>query len=70
MSISEEIKAIINKIQQNKVQFNLDRQTARISGLSSGNVCKYEFLTGKDILSGKYLQKKAAALEIFNITIW
>ena len=69
MSISEEIKAVNNKIEQTKVPCNLDRQTARISGLSSGNICKYEFLTGKDTLSEKDLQKKASALEIFNITI-
>ena len=37
MSISEKIKAI-NKIEQNKTQYNLDRQTAKISVLSSGNV--------------------------------
>ena len=35
MGISEKIKAIINKIEQNKAQYNLDRQTAKISPLSS-----------------------------------
>ena len=34
MSISEKIKTINNKIQQNKVQYDLDRQTAEISSLS------------------------------------
>ena len=48
MSINAKIKAIKNKIEQNKSQCNLDRQTAKISALSSGNVSKYEFLTGKD----------------------
>ena len=43
MSINEKIKAINNKIDQNKAQYNLDRQTAKISTLSSGNVSKYEF---------------------------
>ena len=43
MSINEKIKAINNKIDQNKAQYNLDRQTAKISILSSGNVSKYEF---------------------------
>ena len=50
MSISEKIKAINNKIKQNKAQCDLDRQTAKISALSPGNVSKYEFLTGKDVL--------------------
>ena len=45
MSISEQIKAINNKIKQNKAQYDLDRQTAKISALSSGSVSKYEFLT-------------------------
>ena len=39
------------KIEQIKAQYNLDRQTAKISTLSSGNVAKYEFLTRNDILS-------------------
>ena len=30
MSISEKIKAINNKIEQNKAQYDLDRQTAKI----------------------------------------
>ena len=30
MSISDKIKAIKNKIQQRKAQYNLDRQTAKI----------------------------------------
>ena len=41
------IKTINNKIEQNKAQFDLDRQTAKISALSSRNISKYEFLTGK-----------------------
>ena len=55
MSISEKIKAIDSKIEQNKAQYNLDRQTDKISVLSSENVSKYEFLTSKDILPGKDL---------------
>ena len=39
---------MINKIKQNKPQYNLERKTAQISALSSGNVSKYEVLTGKD----------------------
>ena len=38
MSISKKIKAINNKIEQNKAQYNLDRETAKISVLSSGDV--------------------------------
>ena len=65
MSISEKIKAINNKIEQNKAQYNLDRQTANISALTSGNISKYEFLTGKDVLTEKGLLEKAAGLKRF-----
>ena len=37
----------------------LDRQTAKISALSSGNVSKYEFLIGKDVLPEKELFKNS-----------
>ena len=53
MSISEKIKAINNKIEQSKAWYNLNRQTAKISALSSGNVSKYEFLTGTSVLPKK-----------------
>ena len=63
MSIIEKIKTINNKIEQNKAQYSLDKQTAKTSALSSGNVSKYELLTGKDVLIEKYLLEKAAALK-------
>ena len=50
MSISEKNKTIDNKIEQNKAQQNLDRQTAKISALSSGNISNNEFLTEVDLL--------------------
>ena len=65
MSISEKIKAINNKIEQNKAQYNLDRQTAKISALSSGNVSKYKFLTSKNVLAEKDLLENVAALKRF-----
>ena len=53
MSISEKIKATNNKIDQNQAQYDLDRQTAKISALSSGNVSRYKFLTDKDVSQKK-----------------
>ena len=47
MTITEKIKTTDNKIEQNKAQYNFERQTAKISALLLGNVCKCEFLTGK-----------------------
>ena len=65
MSVSEKIKTINSKIEQNKAQYNLNRQTAKISALSSGNVSKYEFLTGKYVLPEKDLLEKATSIKIF-----
>ena len=59
MSISDKIKTTNNKIEQNKAQYNLDRQTAKISALSSGNVSKYEFLTSKDVSPKKCFARKS-----------
>ena len=63
MSISEKIKAINNKIEQNKVQYNLDWQIAKFSALSSGNVSKYEYLFRKH--SERELLEKAAKMKRF-----
>ena len=59
MSISEKIKAINNKIEQNKAQYDLDRHTAKISALSSGNV-------SKDVLPEEKLARKSW----YNEKIW
>ena len=34
---------------QNEGQYDLDRKAAKISALSSNNLDKYEYLTGKDL---------------------
>ena len=65
MTVSKKIKKIDNKIEKNKVQYDLDRQTAKSSALSSGTVSKYEFLTCKDVLPEKELLEKAATMKIF-----
>ena len=48
---------------QNKGKKKLDRQTAKISTLSSGNVNKYEILIGQDVLLEKDLIEKAATIK-------
>ena len=65
MIISEKIKTTNNKIEQSKAQFDLDGQTAKISALSSGNVNKCEFLTGKDVLPEKDLIETAETKKWF-----
>ena len=49
MTITEQVKILDDKILANKAQYDLDRQTAKISALSSGNLEKYEYLTGEDL---------------------
>ena len=46
MTVSDKIKVLERKIKQNEAQYDLDRKTAKISALSSGDLDKYEFLTG------------------------
>ena len=65
MIIREKIKTTNNKIEQSKAQFDLDGQTAKISALSSGNVNKCEFWTGKDVLPEKDLIEKAETKKLF-----
>ena len=43
MTINDQIKA-------EKIQYDINREAAKISALSSGKLYKYEYLTGKDML--------------------
>ena len=43
-------------IRDEKLQYDINREAAKISTLSSGKIDKYEYLTGKEILS--YTQQK------------
>ena len=42
---------IDDKIRDEKVQYNINREAAKISGLLSGKIDKYEHLTGEEIFS-------------------
>ena len=44
------IMAINDQIRDEKLQNDIDRKAAEISAKSSGNLHKYEYLTGEDIL--------------------
>ena len=39
-----------DKIRDEKLQYDINREAAKISALSSGKTYKYEYLTGKEIL--------------------
>ena len=49
MTNKEQIKILDNKIRSNQAQYDLDRKNAKIPALSSGELDKYEYLTGKDL---------------------
>ena len=44
MTLTEQVKILDDKIKANK----LDREAAKISALSSGELEKYEYLTGEN----------------------
>ena len=49
MTVNDQIKIIDNKIKANQAQYDLDRLAAKISAYSSGDLRKYEYLTGEDL---------------------
>ena len=49
MTLTEQIKILDDKIEANKAQYDLDREANKISALSSGELEKYEHLTGEDL---------------------
>ena len=49
MTLTEQVKILNDKIKANKAQYDLDREAAKTSALSSGELEKYEYLTGKDL---------------------
>ena len=49
MTVTDQIKILNRKIKQNESQYDLDREAAKISALSSNNLDKYELLTLEDL---------------------
>ena len=47
---------INDQIRNEKLQYDLNREAAKISALSSGKIHKYEYLTGEDILPSNQQQ--------------
>ena len=65
MTFSGKIKTIDNKNEQNKAQYHLDSQTAKVSALPSGNVSKDEFLADEDLLPEKRILEKPTKMKRF-----
>ena len=47
---------INDQIRDEKIQYDINREAAKISALSSGKTHKYEYLTGADILPSNQQQ--------------
>ena len=47
---------IEDQIKDEKLQYDINREAAKISALSSGKIDKYEFLTGEEILPSNQQQ--------------
>ena len=47
---------INDRIKDEKLQYDINREAAKISALSSGKLHKYEYLTGEDILPSNQQQ--------------
>ena len=49
MTSTEQVKILDDEIKANKAQYDLDRQAAEISALSSSELEKCEYSTGEDL---------------------
>ena len=47
---------IDDQIKDEKLQYDISKETAKISGLSSGQTNKYEYVTGEEILPSNQKQ--------------
>ena len=47
---------INDQIRDEKLQYDINREAAKISAFSSGKIHKYEYLTGEDILPSNQQQ--------------
>ena len=66
MTVTDQIKILNRKIKQDESKFDLEREAAKISALSSNNFDKYELLTGEDL----NLKPSTAEQAKFDILHW
>ena len=65
MTLTDELKILDDKIKGNQAQYDLDREAAEISSLSSKELDKNEYLTSED-LGYKQEQLKEQNLNVFH----
>ena len=49
---------IDDQIKDKKIQYDINREAAKISTLSSGKIDKYEYLTGEEVLPSNQKKKR------------
>ena len=49
MTLTDEIELLDDTIKENQAQYDLDREAAKTSALSSGELEKHKYLTGEDL---------------------
>ena len=59
MTLAEQVKILDDKIKATKAKYDLDTKNAEISALSSDELEKYEYLTGKDLEIKPHVVSKA-----------
>ena len=59
MTLTEQVKILDDKIRANKAQYELDREAAKITALSSKDLEKYEYLAREDLGYKPYVIHKA-----------
>ena len=64
MTLTDAIKILDDHIKANQAQYDLDRETAKISALSFGEFEKYEYLTDEDL---GYKPDSKSKIRIFSI---
>ena len=47
---------IYDKVRDEKLQYNINREAAKTSALSSGKIDKHEYVTGEEILASNQRQ--------------
>ena len=57
---------INHQIRDEKLRYDINREAAKISVLSSGKFNKYEYLTGEDILPSNQQQIKTIKIKVKN----
>ena len=59
---------INDQIKDEKLPYDINREAAKVSALSSGKIEKYEYLTGEEILPSNQIQIIERAK--FTIPLW